>query len=91
MTGNYTQPSDARDTTDLTMLARGYLSLTRCPGGRYKVRGYRCAHCGVDTNAEGNEGFCGQPVREDGFTPFDATEARRIMQESAMQYEEGGG
>lgn len=84
----YTQPNTKRDVHDLSMLAKGMMRLERCPGGRYNVRGHICMHCGVDyTNDEPN--FCGQPVGDDHFTPFDTTVARRIMRKSEEQYEEG--
>lgn len=81
-TNPYTTPSPERDTRDLRALALGYLPLTRCPGGRYIHTHYVCPHCGVDYTADGNEGFCGQPVGDDGYTPFDAAVARRKMQDS---------
>jgi hypothetical protein len=50
------------------------------------VKGYFCVHCGVDTSDD--PGFCGQPVTEDGYTPFDTTVARRIMRESEEKFSE---
>lgn len=79
---DYTTPSPERNTRDLVALALGHVSLTRCPGGRYTLKSYVCSHCGIDYTADENEGFCGQPVEEDGYTPFDAAVARRKMQES---------
>lgn len=87
-TNNYIEPSAERDNADLAKLALGMLRLTRCPGGRYNPKGYICMHCGVDYTDEGNESFCGQPVEEDGFTPFDATVARRRMREHMDKYGE---
>lgn len=90
MDENYTRPNHDRDVRDLVMLARGMMPLTRCPGGRFTTKGYVCMHCGTDYTTEDNETFCGQPVEEDGMTPFDATVARRIMRESATKYDEEG-
>ena len=81
-----TKPNDERDTADLAAIAQGMLTVTRCPGGRYMVKGYFCVHCGVDTSDD--PGFCGQPVTEDGYTPFDTTVARRIMRESEEKFDE---
>lgn len=76
----YTPPTEERMKKDLVALAMGRLPLKYCPSGRPTVRGYACAHCGVDFELEG---YCGQPLAEDGFTPFDTTVARRIMADSA--------
>lgn len=81
----YTRPTDERDLRDLAMLAKGRLPLTRCNGGRWTDRSNICAHCGIDM--EDNPGVCGQPLGEDGMTPFDATVAMRIMRESEADYE----
>ena len=78
----YTKASEERVKRDLIALARGRLPLDYCPSGRPTVKGYVCAHCGVDFEYEG---YCGQPLEEDGITPFDATVARRIMSESARK------
>lgn len=78
----YTKASEERITRDLVALAKGRLILTECPSGRPAVRYQPCPHCGVDFFVEG---YCGQPLGEDGFTPFDATVARRIMSESARK------
>ena len=78
----YTKASEERITRDLVALARGRMMLTECPSGRPTAKYQPCAHCGVDFR---EEGFCGQPLEEDGFTPFDATVARRIMTESARK------
>lgn len=84
---NYTTPSPERNTRDLVALALGHLPLTRCPGGRYTYkRSSICSHCGIDYTLDENEGFCGQPVEGDGYTPFDAAVARRKMQESEEAY-----
>ena len=79
MLGDYNKPSAERTTKDLVALAMGRLALTKCPSGRPTVKGYVCAHCGVDF---AEEGYCGQPLEEDGYTPFDTTIARRIMADS---------
>jgi hypothetical protein len=84
----YVRPNPDRDTRDLTMLATGFLRLTHCPGGRFTVEGYVCMHCGTDYTDSDNEGFCGQPVKDDGYTTFDATVARRIMRGSMDKYGE---
>lgn len=86
MTETYVTPSLERDLRDLAALAKGMMPLVRCPGGRYTVKGYLCMHCGVNLS-EGNN-LCGQPLAEDGYTPFDATVAMRIMRESAAQHGE---
>jgi len=82
----YVRPTEERDTKDMVMLAQGMLRLTRCPSGRITPRGYVCMHCGVDYTATENAGFCGQPLEDDGYTPFDATVARRIMQDSERKF-----
>jgi hypothetical protein len=76
----YTPPSEERMTRDLVALARGRLMVTECPSGRPTIKNQPCAHCGVDFELEG---YCGQPLAEDGYTPFDTTVARRIMTDSA--------
>lgn len=76
----YTPPSEERMKKDLVALAMGRFTLSYCPSGRPTVKGYVCAHCGVDFE---DEGYCGQPLAEDGYTPFDTTVARRIMTDSA--------
>lgn len=76
----YVVPTSERHDRDLIALAMGALRITKCPGGRYTVRGSLCAHCGSDFSADPT--FCGQPVDEDGVTPFDTTVARRIMTDS---------
>lgn len=81
MLGNYTPPTDERITRDLVALARGRLAIANCPSGRPTIKNQPCAHCGVDFTDD--VGFCGQPLDEDGYTPFDATVARRIMADSA--------
>ena len=78
----YTMANEERVKRDLIALARGRLILMECPSGRPTGRYQPCAHCGVDFT---EEGYCGQPLEEDGFTPFDATVARRIMSESARK------
>jgi len=78
----YTKANEERVTRDLVALARGRLVLTECPSGRPSLKWQPCAHCGVVFD---EEGYCGQPLEEDGFTPFDATVARRIMSESARK------
>jgi hypothetical protein len=83
---NYTTPSPERNTRDLVALALGHLPLTRCPGGRYTHKGYTCSHCGIDYTLDENEGFCGQPIGDDGYTPFDAAVARRKMLKSEETY-----
>ena len=85
---NYVRPSLERDLRDLASLAMGMMRIARCPGGRYTTYGYVCMHCGVDYTLAENEGFCGQPVGEDSYTPFDATVARRIMLESMAEHGE---
>jgi hypothetical protein len=82
----YIRPTSARLDRDYIALARGNLRIVNCPGGRPTLKGYVCAHCGVDFEEE-NNGFCGQPVKDDGVTPFDATIARRILRDSAEHYE----
>lgn len=82
----YVPPTEERDTKDLAMLAQGMLRLTRCPGGRINANGFTCMHCGVDYTDSENAGFCGQPLESDGYTPFDATVARRIMQDSERKF-----
>lgn len=84
----YTYPNLDRDNQDLKALAAGMLRLERCPGGRFTAKGYVCMHCGTDYTSEDNEGFCGQPVKDDGYTTFDATVARRLMRESASKWED---
>jgi hypothetical protein len=79
MLGDYNQANEERVTRDLVALARGRMALVNCPSGRPTTKHYACAHCGVDFELEG---YCGQPVDEDGFTPYDTTVARRIMAES---------
>jgi hypothetical protein len=79
MLGEYNTPSEERITRDLMALARGRLILTNCPSGRPTIKNQPCAHCGVDF---AGEGYCGQPVDDDGITPFDTTVARRIMADS---------
>jgi hypothetical protein len=79
MLGDYNEPNAERITKDLVALARGRLMITECPSGRPTIKNQPCAHCGVDFT---EEGYCGQPVDEDGFTPYDTTVARRIMAES---------
>ena len=81
----YVNPTSERLDRDLIALATGYMKITKCPGGRYTVKGHVCAHCGVDYSADPT--FCGQPVEEDGVTPFDATVARRILRDSAKLYD----
>ena len=93
MSKNYIDPTDERDLMDLAALAKGRLRLARCPGGRYtdiSTAPYltTCAHCGVSLLCAQEDSFCGQPLHEDGMTPFDATVARRIMEESAAQFDE---
>lgn len=88
MSKNYIDPTETRDLMDLAALARGMMPLVRCPGGRYTHKSYVCMHCGVDYTDETD--FCGQPLREDGLTPFDATVARRIMAESEAEYDQQG-
>jgi len=80
----YIKPTEERDMRDLAALARGMVSLRRCPGGRYTPKDYVCMHCGIDFSGSS---FCGQPLEDDGMTPFDASVARRIMQESEYQFE----
>lgn len=87
-TNPYVKPTHDRDLHDLAMLALGMMRTERCPGGRFNAKGFVCAHCGVNYTADENEGFCGQPLKEDGSTPFDATVARRIMRESAAKFGE---
>lgn len=86
----YITPNHDRDTQDLKMLAIGRLRLTRCPGGRWTdgvaTLHATCAHCGIDMREDST--FCGQPLNEDGYTPFDATVARRIMRDSAAKFGE---
>lgn len=84
---HYNKPTTEREMRDLAMIARGMLRISRCPGGRLSPYGYTCVHCGVDFEGD-EDGFCGQPLHEDGMTPFDATVARRIMRESADKYRE---
>ena len=81
----YVKPNQRRDDMDLIRLAMGRLMLTRCPGGRLTDKAQVCAHCGI--NMFDNPGFCGQPVMGDGYTTFDATVAKRIMDESEMEFE----
>lgn len=83
----YVKPNQKRDDMDLVRLAMGRLILVRCPGGRLTDKAYVCAHCGVDLVDAVTEDFCGQPVLEDGYTTFDATVAKRIMDESEMEFE----
>jgi hypothetical protein len=52
--------SDQSDARDLASLAHSYLQLRRCPGGRYVVKGFCCAHCGFDTSYGG----CMEPAKE---------------------------
>lgn len=84
----YKRPNNVRDTKDLAALARGMMQLDRCPGGRYNVKVCVCMHCGIDYTDPDNDGFCGQPVEDDGYTPFDATVARRVMRESEDKFKE---
>lgn len=84
----YNKPNDERNTKDLVAIVRGMVALTKCPGGRIVPKGYVCVHCGVDYTTRENEGFCGQPVREDGYTTFDAAVARRTMLEGEAEYGE---
>lgn len=88
-TNPYVMPTRNRDLTDLAALAFGMMPIERCPGGRFNAKGYVCMHCGVDYTRYKDSGFCGQPLKEDGFTPFDATVARRIMRESERKFSEG--
>ena len=82
----YPRPTDERDLRDLAALAQGMMPLTRCPGGRWTTKNNsHCAHCGI--SRWDNPGLCGQPLGEDGYTPFDATVAMRIMAESETNYE----
>lgn len=82
----YPRPTDERDLRDLAALAQGMMPLTRCPGGRWTTKNNsHCAHCGTDLFDDPK--FCGQPLDEDGFTPFDATVARRIMRDGAGRFE----
>ena len=83
---DYIEPTNERDNMDLAMLAMGRLRLTRCNGGRWVTKSNICDLCGTDM--EDNPGFCGQPLMEDGYTPFDATVAKRIMDDSAERYED---
>lgn len=84
---DYIEPTKERDDMDLIMLALGRLRLSRCAGGRIIEKDPDiCAICGIDMRA--NPGFCGQPLQEDGYTPFDATVAKRIMDESAEPYQD---
>lgn len=85
-TNTYNKPNEARDVRDLANLARGMMTLVRCPGGRYTSRGYACMHCGVDYT---DTPLCGQPLHEDNYTPFDATVAMRILRESESSYHNG--
>lgn len=85
MDTNYVSPTVDRDLRDLAALAQGMMPLIRCPGGRYTIRNHTvCAHCGI--NLYDDPKFCGQPLAEDGYTPFDASVARRIMRESEEQF-----
>ena len=84
MDTNYISPTEDRDLMDLAMLAKGRLPLTRCNGGRWTDKSNICAHCGIDM--EDNPNLCGQPLAEDGYTPFDATVAMRLMRESEEQF-----
>ena len=81
----YTKPNLKRDDMDLIRLAMGRLRLARCNGGRRITASTICDHCGIDM--EDNPGFCGQPVMEDGYTTFDATVAKRIMDDSEMEFD----
>lgn len=84
MSKNYIDPVPERDLRDLAALAQGRLPLARCNGGRWTDRSNICAHCGIDM--EDNPGVCGQPLGDDGLTPFDASVAMRIMRESEEQF-----
>jgi hypothetical protein len=81
----YIMPTSARLDRDYIALARGNLRIVNCPGGRPTLKGEACAHCGVEIADDPK--FCGQPVKDDGVTPFDATIARRILRDSAEHYE----
>lgn len=81
-----TRPSNKRDMEDLIQLAQCFLRLKRCPGGRLVQGGYVCLHCGHDYTVDG---FCGEPVCEDGYTTFDALKARSIMLDSIAREEQG--
>ena len=83
---HYYKPSVDRDNMDLVRLALGRLPLTRCNGGRYVTRSNICDICGIDM--EDMPDFCGQPVNEDGYTPFDATVARRTMSDHMDKFGE---
>ncbi len=81
---NYISPTVDRDLRDLAALAQGRMPLARCNGGRWTDKSNICAHCGIDM--EDNPNLCGQPLAEDGYTPFDATVAMRLMRESEEQF-----
>ena len=49
------------DYEDLVRLAKTYVAMQRCPGGRLVHADYLCLHCGLDNSV----GFqCGAPTKE---------------------------
>lgn len=51
-------------TSDLATCAVAYLAITTCPGGRPKVEGLVCPHCGTDTSRGDCDGVLGFTKRE---------------------------
>jgi hypothetical protein len=55
---------------DLLTLAHLYLDIVLCPGGRPRMKGYVCSHCGVDTTYGDCKGVIGFKTRKKQAPPL---------------------
>lgn len=56
--------SERQDKSDLILLAKSYVPVRRCPGGRLTHKMYLCLHCGHDDTADAKCGLTKRKKRE---------------------------